>query len=122
MKRTIFAVFLMLLTISFVQAQNVEYGYNMQGQYVPIAIGEEEIEYGYNMQGQYVPVAVGGRNIEYGYNMQGQYVVTGIEDFEPRYNKTRYYYPQSEKDFDRCRYATGLAGWSGNKNFMNMCK
>ena len=113
---------MLALTVHFAYSQDVEYGYNMQGQYVPVAIGGERIEYGYNMQGQYVPVAIGDRKIQYGYNMQGQYVMTGIEDPEPQYNYTRSYTPQTREDYNRCRYAAGIAGWSGNRNFMNMCR
>ena len=122
MKRILYTTFILIFATSFVQAQDIEYGYNMQGQYVPIAIGGEKIEYGYNMQGQYVPVAIGDRKIQYGYNIQGQYVMTGIEDPEPQYNYTRSYTPQTWEDYKRCEYAAGIAGWSGNRNFMNMCR
>ena len=122
MKKILYTAVILIFATGFAQAQDIEYGYNMQGQYVPVAIGGEKIEYGYNMQGQYVPVAIGERRIQYGYNMQGQYVITGIEDSEPRYNYTRLYTPQTREEYNRCRYAAAMAVLSGNRNFMNMCR
>ncbi|MCM1003579.1 MAG: hypothetical protein NC408_04485 [Candidatus Gastranaerophilales bacterium] len=68
-------------------ADNINYGYNSQGQYVPISVGNQRINYGYNAQGNYVPTSVGNTQINYGYNSRGQYVPTSTT---PVYNGSMY--------------------------------
>ena len=62
------------LIASSTYAGDIRYGYNGQGNYVPIEVNNQRIEYGYNGQGNYVPTSVGGEKIGYGYNGQGNYV------------------------------------------------
>ena len=47
-----------------VGSENIEYGYNAQGQYVAKAVGSKKINYGYNAKGQYVPVSIGKASSE----------------------------------------------------------
>ena len=68
---------LSILIISPAFADNIQYGYNAQGDYVPTSINGKRVQYGYNAQGDYVPTSVGGNRIQYGYNAQGDYVPTG---------------------------------------------
>lgn len=53
---------------------DIDYGYNVVGDYAPRAVGGQQIQYGYNAVGDYVPMSVGGRQINYGYNAEGDYV------------------------------------------------
>lgn len=39
--------------------QRIEYGYNAQGNYVPMYIGGQKIHYGYNSYGEFVPLSIG---------------------------------------------------------------
>ena len=50
---------LSILFISPVFADNIQYGYNAQGDYVPTSVGGNRIQYGYNAQGDYVPTGYG---------------------------------------------------------------
>ena len=61
-----------------IDGQRVHYGYNAHGDYVPMQIGDDSVQYGYNAQGDYVPTAVGNAKIDYGYNAQGNYVPTSV--------------------------------------------
>ena len=45
-------------------AGDIRYGYNNQGEYVPIEIDGQRVEYGYNNQGEYVPIAIGNKRVE----------------------------------------------------------
>ena len=60
-------------------ADNIEYGYNSRGEYVPTKIDGKQVEYGYNSRGEYVPTKVGHKNIGYGYNSRGQYVPVDLK-------------------------------------------
>ena len=80
-----------------IDGQKVEYGYNAQGDYVPTAIGKNRVEYGYNAQGDYLPTAIGKKRVEYGYNPQGDYVPTSVgkKKIEYGYNPQGDYVPTS---------------------------
>ncbi|MCD7779813.1 MAG: hypothetical protein LUH05_03995 [Candidatus Gastranaerophilales bacterium] len=73
-------------------ADNIQYGYNAVGEYVPVKIGNDRVKYGYNAVGDYVPTSIGNNKIKYGYNAQGNYVPTSIQSSTRNYNshKNRY--------------------------------
>ena len=53
-------VLLAILLIAFnALADNIVFGYNPKGDYVPVKIGNDRIDYGYNPKGDYVPVKIG---------------------------------------------------------------
>ncbi len=68
--------------IPAVNATDIQYGYNAQGDYVPMSVGNNTINYGYNAQGDYVPMSIGNKHINYGYNSQGDYVPVSYDDFD----------------------------------------
>lgn len=62
-------------------ADQIYYGYNAMGEYVPISVNGQNINYGYNAVGEYVPVSTSNpynsretTEIEYGYNAVGDFV------------------------------------------------
>ena len=61
-----------------VLAGSIQYGYNANGDYVPISINGQRVQYGYNAHGDYVPTSIGGQRVQYGYNANGDYVPTSI--------------------------------------------
>lgn len=83
MKNSFLLFFCFILTPSIVLAEQIQYGNNSLGQYVPISVGNRNINYGYNANGDYVPTSITNprdymdiTNIEYGYNANGEYVPT----------------------------------------------
>ena len=73
--------------ISF--AEQIIYGYNAVGDYVPIQIGGRNVNYGYNAVGDYVPTSISNprdytdrTEINYGYNAQGDYVPISTYDYD----------------------------------------
>ena len=50
---------LTILPLTSVQARNIRYGYNAQGDYVIKSIGDNNIGYGYNAKGDFVPTSFG---------------------------------------------------------------
>lgn len=88
MKKIVCLVCLLFVTPCF--ADNIQYGYNSMGEYVPISIGNQRINYNYNSAGQYVPTSVGNTQINYGYNSQGNYVPVSTT---PAYNSNMYSTP-----------------------------
>lgn len=39
--------------------QQIQYGYNAQGNFVPVSVGGQRIHYGYNPYGEFVPKYIG---------------------------------------------------------------
>ena len=78
MKKVIISAVLFTFSMLAVQAGNINYGYNAQGDYVPTSIKGERIQYGYNARGDYVPTSIGNKKIDYGFNAKGDYVPTSI--------------------------------------------
>ena len=64
----IFIYFAALLLSFPASAGNVRYGYNAQGEYVPMQVEGKDIRYGYNAKGEYVPMKVGNDAIQYGFS------------------------------------------------------
>lgn len=96
MKKIFLSLCLTALLASQAYAQNnIKYGYNPKGEYVPIEIDGKKIEYGYNPRGDYVATKVGNENIEYGYNPNGEYVPTqvGNKKIDYGYNANGAYVP-----------------------------
>lgn len=78
-------------------ADQIHYGYNAKGEYVPVSVNGRTINYGYNAQGDYVPVSTTNQRnyqdteyINYGYNAQGQYVPVSTSN--PYRDRNRYRY------------------------------
>ena len=83
MKKTLLLLLCLVLCPSFAFAEQIIYGYNAYGEYVPIQVGDRHVNYSHNAQGDYVPTSISNprdyrdtTNIEYGYNSQGDYVPT----------------------------------------------
>jgi len=55
MKKIILLICILLLSNS-VFAANVHYGYNAQGDYVPLSVNGQHIQYSYNAAGDFVPM------------------------------------------------------------------
>ena len=79
MKRFIVLLLFVAITTISVFAEDIKYGYNAHGDYVPTSINGKSIKYGYNAHGDYVPTSINGQKVQYGYNAHGEYVPTGLK-------------------------------------------
>lgn len=78
MKNLLSLFFIICFSVSIAIAENIQYGYNANGEYVPVSVGNKKVEYSYNARGEYKPSSIGGRRIRYNYGSNGMYLPTMI--------------------------------------------
>lgn len=89
MKKTLLLLLCFVLCPCISFAEQIIYGYNAVGEYVPIQVGGRNVNYGYNAVGDYVPTSISNprdytdrTEINYGYNAQGDYVPISTYDYD----------------------------------------